>query len=390
MKVVVRPRQYPDRVVWTCDIHVVPAGAEASERYRLVAPDQVTTRAGAERWALRQAQAIAVSGPPVRTKRAKTACARAAEEAERERVPTLAELWPLELQRLRVDRRSPNTLRSYEQHWRLRVEPLLGAFPADQVGELELARLKASMRNLAPATTNLALLVVVLLLRIAKLQRPTLPAVDVRWLKNPRTEHAKMYTLEQAERLVAAAAVRPDRLAALLLGLDAGLRDGEVGGLQWADVDLARGELTVRHALACGELRPPKSGRSRRIPLSARLRVALEAMPRGLWVLPRGRSGGYQLVTRLTVAAKAAGVPDLGPHALRHSFASFLLAGGASLPAVSRLLGHSDVSITARVYAHVLPGAERDAIDLLEGITAPRATVTDLARRERERIKSQR
>ena len=199
-----------------------------------------------------------------------------------------------------------------------------------------------------------------------------------------------MYTLEQAERLVAAAAVRPDRLAALLLGLDAGLRDGEVGGLQWADVDLARGELTVRHALACGELRPPKSGRSRRIPLSARLRVALEAMPRGLWVLPRGRSGGYQLVTRLTVAAKAAGVPDLGPHALRHSFASFLLAGGASLPAVSRLLGHSDVSITARVYAHVLPGAERDAIDLLEGITAPRATVTDLARRERERIKSQR
>lgn len=73
MKVRVRPRQYPDRTVWTCDVHVVPAGGDATERYRLVAPDQVTTRAGAERWAMRQAAAIAADGPPVKTKRAKTA-----------------------------------------------------------------------------------------------------------------------------------------------------------------------------------------------------------------------------------------------------------------------------------------------------------------------------
>ena len=53
-EVIVADRQHAD-LQQTCDVHVVPAGGETTERYRLVAPDQVTTRAGAERWAMAQA-----------------------------------------------------------------------------------------------------------------------------------------------------------------------------------------------------------------------------------------------------------------------------------------------------------------------------------------------
>jgi len=60
MRVKVRQRTYADgRVVWTCDVHVVPAGEKASERFRLVAPPQVTSKTGAERWAMEHARQIA-------------------------------------------------------------------------------------------------------------------------------------------------------------------------------------------------------------------------------------------------------------------------------------------------------------------------------------------
>lgn len=73
----------------------------------------------------------------------------------------------------------------------------------------------------------------------------------------------------------------------------------------------------------------------------------------------------------MTDTRDAAGVDErVHFHSLRHLYASRLLAAGVPLPTVSRLLGHSNPAVTARIYAHHLPGQEdalRGVLDSLAG-----------------------
>ena len=74
VRVRVRQRRFPDgRAVWTADLHVQPAGEPDAERFRITAPPTVTTRSGAERWAMERAKRIAVEGRPRNTKKARVA-----------------------------------------------------------------------------------------------------------------------------------------------------------------------------------------------------------------------------------------------------------------------------------------------------------------------------
>jgi integrase len=65
-------------------------------------------------------------------------------------------------------------------------------------------------------------------------------------------------------------------------------------------------------------------------------------------------------------ARLAAGLPEGGMHALRHYFASALLAGGVDIRALSEYLGHHDPAITLRIYAHLMPSAEGRALRAIE------------------------
>jgi integrase len=56
----------------------------------------------------------------------------------------------------------------------------------------------------------------------------------------------------------------------------------------------------------------------------------------------------------------------LTPHALRHGAATLMLTGGASMRTIAEQLGHRNPALTARVYAHVVPEAQRAAVSLLE------------------------
>ena len=53
-------------------------------------------------------------------------------------------------------------------------------------------------------------------------------------------------------------------------------------------------------------------------------------------------------------------------HALRHYYASVLLAGGVDVRALAEYLGHHDPAVTLRIYAHLMPGAETRALKAIE------------------------
>lgn len=56
------------------------------------------------------------------------------------------------------------------------------------------------------------------------------------------------------------------------------------------------------------------------------------------------------------------------PHQLRHSFASLLIAQGESLAYIRDQLGHHSISLTVDVYGHLIPGANRQAVDRLDDL----------------------
>jgi integrase len=60
---------------------------------------------------------------------------------------------------------------------------------------------------------------------------------------------------------------------------------------------------------------------------------------------------------------KAAGVPKIRFHDMRHTHATLLLAAGENVKAVSERLGHANITITLQVYAHVLPTMQKSAAD---------------------------
>jgi integrase len=204
-------------------------------------------------------------------------------------------------------------------------------------------------------------------------------------------------TVEQARTFLAA--IRGDRLEALyLVALGCGLRQGEILGLRWSDVDLDAGTLTVRQALARIEgqlvLVEPKSATSRRVvPLPALVRDALAAhrVRQDQECLPlRPEPGdvfadlvftttlgtpldGISVTRRFQRTLRAAGLPHQRFHDLRHACASLLLAQGVPARVVMETLGHSEISLTLNTYSHVLPSLGREAAERMDQVLGARS-----------------
>lgn len=155
-----------------------------------------------------------------------------------------------------------------------------------------------------------------------------------------------------------------------------GLRQGELLGLKWGDVDLESATLQVRRTLSRGAFTAPKTARSRR---SVKLTAgAVEALKRHsarqademtrvgdryedqalIFASEVGTPlNRHNLVARsCKPLLKRAGLPDVRFHDLRHTCATLLLSKGVHPKFVQELLGHATVAITLDTYSHVLPG----------------------------------
>jgi integrase len=192
------------------------------------------------------------------------------------------------------------------------------------------------------------------------------PAAKVKRLREEERAVPALGIAEQ-NALVAACDERIRDYA--LISLDTGCRQGEVLRLEWPDIDLDRAELVVRKS---------KSGKSRQVPLTARLVARLKVMKearviplqRPDLVLPHLPSPLSGPTARLfKKAAAAIGHPDLRPHDLRHLCAVNLARAGVPLVDIGRWLGHSprSVTVTLRYARHCPADAAQQALARLEG-----------------------
>lgn len=156
----------------------------------------------------------------------------------------------------------------------------------------------------------------------------------------------------------------------ILTALRTGMRQGEIKGLQWSSVDWLNRSIAVRHSRDDYRkvLVPPKSNRTRHIPLDADVYEMLYRRKGGTGYVFLARDGqpfnNYRLNYAIRNLCKRAGLRIIGWHTLRHTFASHLAMRGVPLPAIKELMGHSAITTTMR-YAHVAPSTLRSAIEML-------------------------
>jgi integrase len=281
--------------------------------------------------------------------------------------------------------RRPRTHESYASIVRLYLIPELGRLPLAKLQpehvQAMLARLRGRRGELSASTTRYVYTVLRIALgralKTGKVHRNVCSLLDP-----PARRRREIRPLSRAELRALLAGLRGDRLEALYVtALGTGLRQGELLALRWQDVDLARGELTVRHTLQRGtlELAEPKTERARRtIRLPSAVRDALSRHRELQAIVPlsglvftsrKGTPLHSRNVTQdLQRHLERLGLPRQRFHDLRHAFATVLIEDGEELGVVSRILGHSQYATTADVYAHLTPAMLDRAAARMDGL----------------------
>jgi integrase len=276
-----------------------------------------------------------------------------------------------------------STYQGYERIVRLHIKPSLGrlrlkALTPAHVRGLYCERLDSS---LAPRMVQLVHVTLHKALEQA-VADALIPrnATDAVRPPRPTTKEIRPLDREQARTLLEAAG--GERLEALyILALTTGMRQGELLGLKWDDVDLERGTLQVRRTLSTANgpgfaFHPPKTAKGRRsIGLTKRAVRSLRKHRVAQLEERVGLAGPYtdhgmvfstrrgtpipraDLTNRsFKPLLRRAGLPDMRFHDLRHTCATLLLERGIHAKIVQELLGHATISVTLDTYSHVLPG----------------------------------
>jgi integrase len=173
------------------------------------------------------------------------------------------------------------------------------------------------------------------------------------------------------------------------------MRRGEVLAVRWRDVDLDRATLQVAQVAELAgkkfSLKEPKTERSRRtITLPDRLVEELKVYRKehaglclrlGLGkvdlVFPHWPDGGLRNPSHFTKAfsreVAAAKLPHITFHGLRHTHITHLLRSGVPVHVVSARAGHASPTVTLNIYAHVLPGQQEQAANIIDAASTRRS-----------------
>ena len=176
--------------------------------------------------------------------------------------------------------------------------------------------------------------------------------------------------------------------AFVLVAIWCGLRQSELRGLQWGDVDLDGARLPVARAFTQTGWELPKSGRARTVDLPwdvAELLAAEQPEKAGRTELvfpgasgePLDEKAIYNACTRIADAAEID--RHVHPHMVRHTFASHHAMRGTPLPVIQQWMGHASITTTMR-YAHLCPSTTASYADNAAPTRAPRVVVDNRKR----------
>jgi integrase len=210
----------------------------------------------------------------------------------------------------------------------------------------------------------------------------------------PRVRRAevKPFTPDKARKFLDAA--REDRLEGLYAVAMLGLRQGEILGLRWPDINLVAGTVSVRQSLqrvggklTAVDTKTDRSRRSVRLPqVTAAALVRHQARQQeerqsagSLWkendfvftTTIGTPMDGPTVTHRFQNLLQSAGLPRMRFHDLRHTCATLLLAQGVHPRVVMEILGHSQIAITMNLYSHVIPAMQEEVATRLDEILSP-------------------
>ncbi|WP_339321801.1 site-specific integrase [Paenibacillus sp. FSL W8-0194] len=277
------------------------------------------------------------------------------------------------------------TLESYTQRVDHHISPALGHYELTKISTAMIEKFYIKLKT-EKQLSERSILDIHKVLKSsfdAAVKRKYVSYNPVKDAETPKVSQKEMTVWDLPETLAFLHAARDNRLyIAFLLALNTGMRQSEILGLTWKDVDLENGTLTVRQTLSHDgkELSPQTKTKAstRSISLNNKLIAELKKHKR---ILAREKlacgplykdmnlvvctSNGTPVIPRNVLRSfyaiiKKAEVPRIRFHDLRHTVATLMLKEGINPKIVKEILGHSDIRITLDTYSHVLPSIHKD------------------------------
>ena len=214
----------------------------------------------------------------------------------------------------------------------------------------------------------------------------------------PKPQQKEMQILDdtQAQRLlITAKAIQPRNLALYQLAITSGMRQGELLGLKWQDIDWEKKTLRIQRQLSYGSRDGPAFSQLKTRSSARTIVIGTET----LTLLKEHQQRQYSEMTKVGVRWKdhdlifpstvgtpfnphnlikqykrlllQAGLPTIRFHDLRHTAASLMLNHGIPVLIVSKRLGHAKPSITLDIYGHLIPSMQEQVAQLMDEVITP-------------------
>ena len=293
--------------------------------------------------------------------------------------------------------RRPQTVSQYRSLIRLHILPLMGKMRLQDIQPAHLKQLYLAKKDEGRGARTIQMIHIVMHALLKQAVKEGIlgrnPADAVERPKVEQTER-KILTEEQARQLVIATTGTPYGML-IFLALMTGMREGELLGLKWSDVDWTKGHVYVQRQLQ--QLKVDGNAL-----VSTKTKAGVRHIKLGTGTLDRlakhqeqqklqkEASAEYweendlifpntigklmsikKMYTNYKRLLRENNLPDINFHALRHTSLSFLLDMGTPVNTVQKRAGHSKASVTTDIYGHSIAHSEDEAAEKLEELITP-------------------